>query len=123
VIHPRLLEEARSLDLATTAGRFRMGDLAFPGDKLDDWAAALGAPRSQVSECWFLAMQYPPEHRHPELDWAVFDMLALSPDRFRLVDLAAAKHWTITELDDYLSDQFEAEFGFRPSGAERRAAK
>ncbi len=111
MIDPRLLEEARSLDLATTDGKFRLGDLADRVASIQELADALGLSRDQLSTYWFVARRFPPERRHPDLDWSVFHLLRLRPDRFQLIELAGAHVWTYGEVEDRLLAEIDARSG------------
>jgi ketopantoate reductase len=67
------LEEARRLDLASTQGRFRLGDLTealsreLPAvaDLLGRLAIDLEVDRDTITESWFVAAAFPPATAAP----------------------------------------------------------
>jgi hypothetical protein len=111
----QLLQEARRLDLASTEGRFRLGDLAealrraLPAvaDLLERLAIDLEVDRDTVTEAWFVAAAFPPASRRPGLPWATY-LLRFHPERHDLVDRAAAAGWDQARLQRELSARFAA---------------
>jgi hypothetical protein len=112
----QLLQEARRLDLASTEGRFRLGDLAealrraLPAvaDLLERLAIDLEVDRDTVTEAWFVAAAFPPASRRPGLPWATYLLLRFHPERHDLVDRAAAAGWDQARLQRELSARFAA---------------
>jgi hypothetical protein len=101
-----LLEEARQLDLASTEGRFRLGDLIealgreFPAvaDLHDRVAINLELDRDTITEVWFVASAFPPATRHPGLPWASYVLLRFHPERHEVADRAAREGWDQARL-------------------------
>jgi hypothetical protein len=112
----QLLQEARRLDLVSTEGRFRLGDLAeglrreLPAvaDLLERLAVDLEVDRDTVTEAWFVAAAFPPASRRPGLPWTIYLLLRLHPERHDLVDRAAAAGWDQARLQRELSARFAA---------------
>jgi hypothetical protein len=112
----QLLQEARRLDLASTEGRFRLGDLAealrraLPtvADLFDRLAIDLEVDRDTVTEAWFVAAAFPPASRRPGLPWATYLLLRFHPQRHDLVDRATAAGWDQARLQRELSARFAA---------------
>jgi hypothetical protein len=81
------LEEARRLDLVSTQGRFRLGDLAealhheLPEvvDLADRLAIDLEVDRDTIVETWFVAGAFSPETRRPGLLWTTYVSLRFHP--------------------------------------------
>jgi hypothetical protein len=77
-----LLKEARGLDLSSTEGCFRLGDLAealdheLPAvaDLADRLAIDLEVDRDVITQAWFVASAFPPATRRPGLPWATYCM-------------------------------------------------
>jgi hypothetical protein len=111
-----LLEEARQLDLASTEGRFRLGDLiealgrTLPAvaDLHDRLAIDLELDRDTVIEAWFVASAFPPATRRPGLPWASYVILRFHPERHELADRAAREGWDQAHLQQALSARFAA---------------
>jgi hypothetical protein len=95
------LEEARRLDVASTQGRFRLGDLTealsreLPAvaDLLGRLAIDLEVDRDTIAESWFVAAAFPPATRRPGLPWSTYLILRFHPERHGLVDHAASAGW------------------------------
>jgi hypothetical protein len=74
-----LLEKARRLDLSSTEGRFRLGEivealrrqLPAAADLHDRLAIDLEVDRDTITEAWFVASAFPPATRHPPVRPAV----------------------------------------------------
>jgi hypothetical protein len=119
----QLLQEARRLDLASTEGRFRLGDLAealrreLPAvaDLLERLAVDLEVDRDTVTEAWFVAAAFPPASRRPGLPWATYLLLRFHPERHDLVDRATAAGWDQARLQRELSARFAAHHRSPPS--------
>jgi hypothetical protein len=111
-----LLGEARRLDLSSTEGRFRLGDLAevlrheLPAatDLLDRLAIDLEVDRDTITESWFVAAAFPPATRRPGLPWRSYLLLRFHPERHELVDRAASAGWDQARLQWELSARFAA---------------
>lgn len=111
-----LLEEAGRLDLSSTDGRFRLGDLAevlgreLPAatDLLERLALDLEADQATITEAWFVAAAFPPATRRPGLRWATYLILRYHPERHDLVSRAAAAGWDQARLQQELSARFAA---------------
>jgi hypothetical protein len=107
----QLLQDARRLDLASTEGRFRLGDLAealrreLPtvADPLERLAIDLEVDPDTLTEAWFVAAAFPPASRRPGLPWASYLLLRFHPERHELVDRAAAAGWDQARLQRELS--------------------
>jgi hypothetical protein len=112
----QLLWEARRLDLASTEGRFRLGEVAealrrqLPAatDLFDRLALDLEADRDTITEAWFVASAFPPATRRPGLPWSSYLLLRFHPDRHKLVDRAASAGWDQARLQRELSARFTA---------------
>jgi hypothetical protein len=119
-----LIREARQVDLETTEGRFRLGDLAdeldraLPGapDLLGRLAIDLKVDRDVVADAWHVATAFPPDTRRPGLPWTLYAILRFHPDRHELVDLAAQNGWTQAEVERELSARFAAHYLTREAG-------
>jgi hypothetical protein len=110
-----LLKEARRLDLSTTEGRFRLGDLAealrreLPAADLHDRLAVdLEVDRDTITEAWFVASAFPPATRRSGLPWTTYLILRFHPERHELVDRAASAGWDQTRIQQELSARFTA---------------
>ena len=111
----KLLKEARRLDLSTTEGRFRLGDLAealrreLPAADLHDRLAVdLEVDRDTITEAWFVASAFPPATRRSGLPWTTYLILRFHPERHELVDRAASAGWDQTRIQQELSARFTA---------------
>lgn len=110
------LEEARRLDLASTEGRFRLGDLTealsrkLPAvaDLVDRLAIDLEFDRDTVTEAWVVATAFPPTTRRPGLAWTSYVILRFHPARHQLVDRAAREGWNEANLERELLAWFAA---------------
>jgi hypothetical protein len=111
-----LLEEARRLDLSSTEGRFRLGEVAEAlgsalqsvTDLHDRLAADLELDRDTVTEAWFVAAAFPPATRRPGLPWSSYLLLRFHPERQDLVDRAASAGWDQARIQRELSARFAA---------------
>jgi hypothetical protein len=111
-----LLEEARRLDLSSTEGRFRLGEIAetlgraLPTvtDLHDRLAADLGLDRDPITEAWFVAAAFPPATRRLGLPWSSYLLLRFHPERHELVDRAASAGWDQARIQRELSARFAA---------------
>jgi hypothetical protein len=111
-----LLEEARRLDLSSTEGRFRLGEIAeVLGRKLpavadlpDRLALDLEVDRVTITEAWFVAAAFPPTTRRPGLPWSSYLLLRFHPERHELVDRAASAGWDQARIQWELSAWFAA---------------
>jgi hypothetical protein len=82
-----LVEEARRLDLSSSEGRFRLGDLAealgrelpAAADLHDHLALDLEVDPDIITEAWFIAAAFPPVTRRPGLPWATYLILRFHP--------------------------------------------
>jgi hypothetical protein len=109
-----LLEEARRLDLSSTEGRFRLGEIAEAlGRKLpavadlpDRLALDLEVDRETITEAWFVAAAFPPTTRRPGLPWSSYLLLRFHPERHELVDRAASAGWDQARIQRELSARF-----------------
>ena len=109
-----LLEEARPLDLSSTEGRFRLGEIAealgreLPAatDLHERLALDLETDRDTITEAWFVAAAFPPTTRRPGLPWATYLLLRFHPQRHDLVDRAASAGWEQARLQQELSARF-----------------
>jgi hypothetical protein len=110
------MEEARRLDLPSTEGRFRLGDLAealhrqLPtvADLFDRLAIDLEVERDTVTEAWFVASAFPPATRRPGLPWAAYLILRFHTERHELVARAASAGWDHARIQRELSARFAA---------------
>jgi hypothetical protein len=110
------LEEARRLDLVSTQGRFRLGDLTealsreLPAvaDLLGRLAIDLEVDRDTITESWFVAAAFPPATRRPGLPWSTYLILRFHPERHGLVDHAASAGWDQARIQQELSARFAA---------------
>jgi hypothetical protein len=111
-----LLEEARRLDLSSTEGRFRLGEIAealgraLPSvtDLHDRLAADLELDRDTITEAWFVAAAFPPATRRSGLPWSSYLLLRFHPERHELVDRAASAGWDQARIQWELSAWFAA---------------
>ena len=111
-----LLKEARRLDLSSTEGRLRLGDLAealhheLPEvvDLTDRLALDLEVDRDTITQTWFVASAFPPGTRPPGLPWAFYVILRLHPARHELADRAAREGWDQARLEGELAAWFAA---------------
>jgi hypothetical protein len=86
-----LLEEARRLDLSSTEGRFRLGDLfealrrMLPAstELLDRVTIDLEVDRDVIMEAWRTASAFPHPTRRPGLPWASYVLVRWHPERPR----------------------------------------
>lgn len=117
-----LLKEARRLDVSSTEGRFRLGDLAealhheLPevADLADRLAIDLEVDRDTIVEAWFVAGAFPPETRRPGLSWTTYVSLRFHPARHELADRAAREGWDQERLGQELAAWFAARYPARP---------
>jgi hypothetical protein len=111
-----LLQEARRLDLSSTGGRFRLGELtealhlALPAvaDLHERLALDLEVDRDIITEAWFVASAFPPATRHPILPWNTYATLRFHPARHELADRAAREGWDQDRLGRELAAWFAA---------------
>ena len=111
-----LLGEARRLDVSSTEGRLRLGDLAealhheLPEvvDLADRLAIDLELDRDTIVEAWFVAGAFPPETRRPGLPWTTYVSLRFHPARHQLADRAAREGWDQERLGRELAAWFAA---------------
>jgi hypothetical protein len=109
-----LLREARQLDLSSTQGRCRLGDLAealhheLPevADLADRLAVDLKVDRDVITQAWFVASAFPPPTRRPGLPWATYVSLRFHPARHELADRCAREHWDQARLGQELAAWF-----------------
>jgi hypothetical protein len=109
-----LLKEARRLDLSSTQGCFRLGDLAealrheLPAvaDLADRLAIDLEVDRDVITQAWFVASAFPPATRHSGLPWATYVSLQFHPARHELADRAAREGWDQDRLGQELAAWF-----------------
>jgi hypothetical protein len=112
----KLLQEARLLDLSSTEGRFRLGEIAealrrelpAAADLHDGLAIDLEVDRDTITQVWFVASAFPPPARRPHLPWASYVLLRVHPARHELVDRAAREGWDQDRLERELSAWFAA---------------
>jgi hypothetical protein len=110
------LEEARRLDLSSTEGRFRLGEIAEALDRElpaatdlhDRLALDLEADQDTITDVWFVASAFPPATRRPGLPWSSYLLLRFHPDRHELVDRAASAGWEQARIQWELSARFAA---------------
>jgi hypothetical protein len=118
-----LLKEARRLDVSSTEGRFRLGDLAealhheLPEvvDLADRLAIDLEVDRDTIVEAWFVAGAFPPETRRPGLSWTTYVSLRFHPARHELADRAAREHWDQSRLGQELAAWISTHHRPKPS--------
>jgi hypothetical protein len=111
-----LLTEARRLDLSSTEGRFRLGDLVealrrehpAAADLFDRLAIDLEVDRDTITEAWFVASAFLPTTRRPELPWTTYLILRFHPERYELLDRAASAGWDQARIQQELSVRFAA---------------
>jgi hypothetical protein len=112
-----LLGEARRLDLSSTQGRFRLGEIAealgraLPSvtDLHDRLAADLELDRGDaITEAWFVAAAFPPATRRLGLPWSSYLLLRFHPERHELVDRAASAGWDQARIQRELLAWFAA---------------
>jgi hypothetical protein len=109
-----LLKEARRLDLSSTEGCFRLGDLAealhreLPAvaDLADRLAIDLEVDRDTITQAWFVASAFPPPTLRPGLAWATSVSLRFHPARHELADQAAREGWNQDRLGQELAAWF-----------------
>lgn len=117
-----LLKEARRLDLSSTEGRLRLGDLAealhheLPEvvDLTDRLALDLEVDRDTITQTWFVASAFPPATRRHGLPWAFYVILRLHPTRHELADRAAREGWDQARLEGELAAWFAARYNPGP---------
>jgi hypothetical protein len=101
------LGEARRLDLASTEGRFRLGELAEALDRelstVADLPDRLAVDRDIIAQTWFVASAFPPATRRPGLPWSTYVSLRFHPARHELADRAARDHWDQSRLGQELA--------------------
>ena len=112
-----LLKEARRLDVSSTEGRLRLGDLAealhheLPEvDLADRLAIDLEVDRDTITQVWFVAGAFPPETRRPGLPWTTYVSLRFHPARHELADRAAREGWDQERLGQELVAWFAARY-------------
>jgi hypothetical protein len=110
-----LLVEARRLDLSSSEGRFRLGEIAealrreLPAvDLLDRLAIDLEVDQNTITEAWFVASAFPPATCRPGLPWSSYLILRFHPERHDLVDRAASAGWDKARIQRELSARFAA---------------
>jgi hypothetical protein len=111
-----LLEKARRLDLSSTEGRFRLGEivealrrqLPAAADLHDRLAIDLEVDRDTITEAWFVASAFPPATRRSGLPWTTYLSLRFHPERHELVDRAASAGWDQTRIHQELTARFTA---------------
>jgi hypothetical protein len=111
-----LFKEACRLDLSSTEGCFRLGDLAealrrehpATADLFDRLAIDLNVDRDTITEVWFVASAFPPATRHSGLPWTIYLTLRFHPERHELVDRAASAGWDQAGIQQELSVRFAA---------------
>jgi hypothetical protein len=109
-----LLKEVRRLDLSTSEGRFRLGDLAEAlrrehpavADLFDRLAIDLKVDRDTITEAWFVASAFPPATRRSGLPWTIYLILRFHPERHELADRAASAGWDQAGIQRELSVRF-----------------
>jgi hypothetical protein len=107
---------ARRLDLSSTEGRFRLGEIAealdrelpAAADLHERLALDLEADPDTITEAWFAASAFPPASRRPGLPWSSYLLLRFHPDRHELVDRAASAGWEQARIQWELSARFAA---------------
>jgi hypothetical protein len=120
-----LLKEARRLDVSSTEGRFRLGDLAealhheLPEvvDLADRLAIDLEVDRDTIVEAWFVAGAFPPETRRPGLSWTTYVSLRFHPARHELADRAAQESWDQARLGQELIAWFSTHHHLKSEGS------
>jgi hypothetical protein len=109
-----LLKEARRLDVSSTEGRFRLGDLA---EALDGELPAVADLTSRLAidleidpdliiQSWFVVSAFPPATRRPGLPWATYVSLRFHPARHDLAERAVPEHWDQSRLGRELAAWF-----------------
>lgn len=109
-----LLKEARGLDLSSTQGHFRLGDLAealhhelpIVVDLSERLALDIEVDPDIITQAWFVASAFPSATRHPGLPWATYVSLRFHPARHELADRAAREHWDQSRLGRELGAWF-----------------
>jgi hypothetical protein len=117
-----LLKEAHRLDVSSTEGRFRLGDLAealhheLPEvvDLANRLAIELEFDRDTITQSWFVAGAFPPATRRPGLSWTIYVSLRFHPARHELADRAAREGWDQERLGQELAAWFAARYPSRP---------
>jgi hypothetical protein len=120
-----LVREAHRLGLATTEGRFRLGDLTeelrreLPAatDLPDRLALDLEAERDAITEAWFVASVFPPATRRPGLPWPTYVSLRFHPARHELADRAAQESWDQARLGQELIAWFSTHHHLKSEGS------
>jgi hypothetical protein len=110
------LEEARRLDLASTQGRFRLGDLTealsreLPAvaDLLGRLAIDLELDRDTITESWFVATAFPARHPPSRPRLGQLRGLAVSPCSPRAGRPRRIRGWGQARLDREVSAWFAA---------------
>jgi hypothetical protein len=111
-----LLEEARRLNLSSTEGRFRLGEiveamrrqLPAAADLHDRLAIDLEVNRDTITQAWFVASAFPPTTRRSDLPWTTYLILRFHPERHELIDRAASAGWDQTQIQQELTARFTA---------------
>jgi hypothetical protein len=117
-----LLKEARRLDVSSTEGRFRLGDLAealhheLPEvvDLANRLAIDLELDRDTITQSWSVAGAFPPATRRPGPPWTTYVSLRFHPARHELADRAAREGWDQERLGQELTAWFAARYPSRP---------
>ena len=117
-----LLLEARRLDLSSTEGRFRLGEivealrrqLPAAADLHDRLAIDLEVDRDTTTEAWFVASAVPLVTRRSGLPWTTYLILRFHPERHELVDHAASAGWDQARIHQELSARFTAHYRSGP---------
>jgi hypothetical protein len=117
-----LLKEARHLDVSSTEGRFRLGeiaealrrDLAAVADLHERLALDLELDRDTITEAWFVAGAFPPATRRPGLPWTTYVILRFHPERHQLADRIAREGWDQERLGQEFAAWFAARYPRRP---------
>jgi hypothetical protein len=109
-----LLKEARRLDLSTSQGCFRLGELAEALDRKlpavadlpNRLAIDLEVDPDTITQAWFVASAFPPATRRPSLPWATYVSLRFHPARHELADQATRQGWNQDRLGQELTAWF-----------------
>jgi hypothetical protein len=112
-----LIQEARTLDLSSIDGRFRLGELAevmrreyAAGDLFERPGIDLEVDPGEITDAWYIATAFPPATRRPGLPWEVYFILCYHPERHELVSLAARHGWDQARVERELSTRFTGYF-------------
>jgi hypothetical protein len=112
-----LIQEARTLDLSSIDGRFRLGDLAevmrreyAAGDLFERLGIDLEVDPREITDAWYVATAFPPHTRYPGLPWKVYFILRYHSERHELVSLAARHGWDQARVERELSTRFTGYF-------------